>query len=55
VRDLTLDVALEYLGVTKIWDLFRIEVEDHDSDLSFPGWIPVADEGMHLTLGRDSR
>jgi hypothetical protein len=36
-RDLTVDEALEHRGVTEIWDLFRIEVEEEGSDLSFPG------------------
>jgi hypothetical protein len=43
---------LEYLGVTEIWGLFRIEVEEADSDLSFPGWVSVADESSQLTLTR---
>jgi hypothetical protein len=46
-------VALEYLGVTEIWGLFRIEVEDNGSDLKFSGWVPVADENSHLVLAPD--
>jgi hypothetical protein len=52
VRDLTLDEALEHLGVTEIWGLFRIEVDDDVSDLSFPRWISATDESSHLTLVR---
>jgi hypothetical protein len=53
VRDKTLDEVLEHLGVTEILPLLRIEVEEDASDLEFPGWIPVADEGAHLTLARE--
>jgi hypothetical protein len=53
VGDLTLDKALDHLGVTEIWGLFRIEVEDAVSDLSFPGWVSVADASSQLTLTRD--
>jgi hypothetical protein len=49
----TLDEALEHLGFTEVSRLFRIEVEDDDLDLLFPGWIRVAGDGSHLTLGRD--
>jgi hypothetical protein len=52
VREMTLDEALESLGFTVISSLFRIEVEDAGSDLSFLGWIPVADASSHLTLAR---
>jgi hypothetical protein len=55
VRDKTLDEVLEYLGVTEISGLLRIEVEEDVFNLEFPGWIPVADEGIHLTLARASR
>jgi hypothetical protein len=54
VGDTALDEALEHLGFSDIWGLFRIEVEEDVSDLSFPGWIPVANEGSHLTLASDS-
>jgi hypothetical protein len=37
VRDGTLDEALEHLGFTEITSLFRIEVEDDDSESFFPG------------------
>jgi hypothetical protein len=50
VRDAALNESLEYLGFTEISHRFRIEVEDDGWDLSFPGWISVADEGSHLTL-----
>jgi hypothetical protein len=53
VRDATLDEALEHLGVTEITSLFRIEVQDDRDDLSFPGWVSIADECPHLTLARD--
>jgi hypothetical protein len=53
VRTGTLDEALEHLGFTEISQLFRIEVEDDCTDLTFPGWVPVADEVSHLTLARD--
>jgi hypothetical protein len=53
VRDMTLDEALEHLGFTEIWGQFRIEVDDNGSDLSFPEWISVADEGSPLILARD--
>jgi hypothetical protein len=53
VRDLTLDEALEHLGVSVISSQFRIEVEDDCSDLSFPGWVSVVDERSHLTLAPD--
>jgi hypothetical protein len=53
VRARTLDEALEHLGFTEISSLFRIEAEDDVTDLSFPGWISVANEGSHLTLARD--
>jgi hypothetical protein len=53
VRDITLDEALEHFGVIDICGLFRIEVEEAVSDLSFPGWISVADASSHLTLARD--
>jgi hypothetical protein len=52
-NDMTLDEALEHLGVSEISRLFRVEAEDDDFDLSFPGWISAADEGSHLTLTRD--
>jgi hypothetical protein len=53
VRDMTLDEALKHLGFREISNLFRIEVEDNVSDLSFRGWDPVADdESSHLTLAR---
>jgi hypothetical protein len=57
VRDTyqTLEESLEHLDLTKISSLFRIEVEEDGADLSFPGWIPVADEGSHLALVRDLR
>jgi hypothetical protein len=54
VRDRTLDEVLDDFGVTEISSLFRIELEDDVSDLSFPGWVHVADEGPHLTLARDN-
>jgi hypothetical protein len=50
VGDATLHEALEYLGVADVTNLFRIEVEEDGGDLSFPGWIPVADASSHLTL-----
>jgi hypothetical protein len=53
VRDGALDEALEHLGVTEITRLFRIEVDEDGSDLSFPGWISVADGSSHLTLRPD--
>jgi hypothetical protein len=53
VRDRTLDEALEHLGVTEIRGLIRIEVEEAGSDLSFPGWISVADASSHLSLARE--
>jgi hypothetical protein len=53
VRDRTLDEALEHIGVTYIWSLFQIEVEEDGSDLSFPGWVSLADESSHLTFTRD--
>jgi hypothetical protein len=37
VGDLTLDEALEHLGVGEIWSLFRIEGEEDGSNVSFPG------------------
>jgi hypothetical protein len=52
-RDLILDEALEHLGSNEISTLFRIEVENDCSDLSFPGWISVADERLYLTLAQD--
>jgi hypothetical protein len=52
VSDLTLDEALKHLGFSEITRQFRIEVDDDVSDLSFPGWISVADESSHLTLIR---
>jgi hypothetical protein len=52
VRDTTLDEALERLSFTEIWGPFRLEVEQNGPDLSFPGWIPVADESSHVTLAR---
>jgi hypothetical protein len=53
VRDRTLDEALGHFGFTEISNMFRIEVGEDGSDLSFPGWVPVADEGPHLTLTPD--
>jgi hypothetical protein len=54
VSDVTLEEGLEYLGITEISSLFRIEVdEDDDADLSFPGWIHVSDSSSHLTLTSD--
>jgi hypothetical protein len=52
MSDMRLDEALERLGVAEISGLFRIELEDDVSALSFPGWVPVADESSHLTLVR---
>jgi hypothetical protein len=52
VRDMTLDDALEHLGIMEISGLFRIEIEADVCDLSFPGWVPVADTSLHLTLAR---
>jgi hypothetical protein len=52
VSDLAVDEALEHLGFTNIWGLFQIEVEEDGSDLSFPGWISVADKSSHLTFGQ---
>jgi hypothetical protein len=49
----TLDETLEHHGFTEVSCLFRIEVEDDGSNLSFPGWIRAAAEGSHLTLARD--
>jgi hypothetical protein len=54
VSERALDEALEYLGVMEITILFRIEVEDDVSDLSFPGWVSVADGDSNLTLARYS-
>jgi hypothetical protein len=54
VRDTTLDEALEHLGFTDISNLIRIEVENDGSDLSFPGWVSLADESSQLTLAPDS-
>jgi hypothetical protein len=53
MKNRTLDEVLENLGITEISSLFRIEVEEDGSDLSFPGWISVDDESSHLTLARD--
>jgi hypothetical protein len=53
LRDRTLDEALEDLGFIEISGLFRIEVEEDGSDLSFPGWIRVPGASSHLTLRRD--
>jgi hypothetical protein len=50
---MTLNEALEHLGLTGISSLLRIKVEEDISDLSFPEWIAVADESLHLTLTRD--
>jgi hypothetical protein len=48
-----LDEALERLGFIEISSLFRIEVHDDVVDLSFTGWVSVADERSHLTLAPD--
>jgi hypothetical protein len=53
VGERTLDEALKHLGFSKNSSLFRIEVEDDDSDLPFPGWVSVADASSHLTLARE--
>jgi hypothetical protein len=53
VRDMTLDEALEHLGVSVISNQFRIKVEDDCSDLSFPGWVSVVDECSHMTLTQE--
>jgi hypothetical protein len=53
VRAGTLDEALGYLGFVQISSRFRIEVEEDVCDLSFPGWIPDADDGSPLILARD--
>jgi hypothetical protein len=53
VRDLTLDETLDDLGIIEISSLFRMEVDNDVSDLSFPGWISVADESSPLTLARE--
>jgi hypothetical protein len=37
VRDMTLDAALERLGVSDVSGLFRIEVDEDCADLMFPG------------------
>jgi hypothetical protein len=52
VGDRTLDEAFGHLGFSEIRSLVRIEVEDDDSDLPFPGWVSVADASSHLTLTR---
>jgi hypothetical protein len=52
VRDLTLDEALDDLGIIEISGMFGIEVDDDFSDLSFPLWISVSDESSQLTLVR---
>jgi hypothetical protein len=53
VTEKTLDEALEYLGITEISSLFRVEIDEDASVLAFPGWIPSSGERFHLTLARD--
>jgi hypothetical protein len=55
ISDQSLDDALNRVGVSFSSGLFRIEVEDGGDELTFPGWISLADgEGdMQLTLVRD--
>jgi hypothetical protein len=50
VRDLTLDEALDDLGIIEISSMFGIEVDDDCLDLSFPLWISVSDESSQLTI-----
>jgi hypothetical protein len=52
VRDRPVNEALEHLGFTDIWSQFRIDVDEGESNLSFPGWIPISDGRSDLTLSR---
>jgi hypothetical protein len=48
---MTLDAALEHIGVIHNSSVFTIEV-DH-CQMEFAGWISVVGENSHLTLVRE--
>jgi hypothetical protein len=53
--DLTVDQALEHLGLTQISTVFKIDLGPGPVELVFPGSVSVVDESSHLTLIRDTR
>jgi hypothetical protein len=53
----SVDEALDKFGVTGSSGLFRIDIEDGEIELKFPGWVSVrcGEEGLHFSLVRDFR
>jgi hypothetical protein len=51
----SLDDALDEFGVSGNSSLFKIEIDDVEADLRFPGWVSLrdGDGDLHLTLVRD--
>jgi hypothetical protein len=51
----SLDDALDEFGVSRNSSLFKIEIDDVEADLRFPGWVSLrdGDGGLHLTLVPD--
>jgi hypothetical protein len=55
IGDQSLDDALDKFGVTTSSGLFRIDIEDCELEMKFPGWVSVedAERNFGFSLVRD--
>jgi hypothetical protein len=53
VGDVTLDEALDNLGLSALSSVFQITVHHSEPDLNFRGWSSITDEDSYLTFTQD--